>query len=120
MTPAAISLIPLPTHYNLPPARVKELVEARGLDKSGAAVARPFYARHYNFHQDLTIEQMYADCLHHLYTVDRRRDPYSLAAINTYLFLKEEEINKLTTAMECVRYGLSPGETAAYVGGKTQ
>ena len=41
-------------------------------------------------------------------------------AINTYLFLKEEEINKLTTAMECVRYGLTPGETLAYVGGKTQ
>ena len=63
---------------------------------------------------------MYLDCLNYLYTIDRRRDPYSIAAINTYLFLKEEEIKKLTTTMECVRYSLTPGETLAYVGGKTQ
>ena len=63
---------------------------------------------------------MYAECLEHLYAVDRRRNPYSVAVIGTYLFLKEEEIKKLTTAMECVRYSLTPGETLAYVGGKTQ
>ena len=37
-----------------------------------------------------------------------------------YFFLKEEELKKLTTAMECVRYSLSPGETLAYIGGKTR
>ena len=120
MKPADIYLMLIPIHYKLSTDLVKELVEAPGLEEFEAAVAKTSYARHYNFHQKLTIEQMYADCLHYLYTVDRRRDPYSVAAINTYLFLKEEEINKLTTAMECVRYGLSPGETLAYVGGKTQ
>lgn len=120
MKPADIYLMLIPIHYKLSTELVKELVEAPGLEEFEAAVTRTSYTRHYNFHQNLTIEQMYADCLHHLYTVDRRRDPYSVAAINTYLFLKEEEINKLTTAMECVRYGLSPGETLAYVGGKTQ
>jgi V/A-type H+-transporting ATPase subunit C len=35
-----------------------------------------------------------------------------------YLFLKEEELRKLTTAMECIRYGLNSGETLGYVGGK--
>ena len=78
------------------------------------------YSRHYDFGQNLTIEQMYAECLYHLYTVDRRRNPYSIATINTYLFLKEEELKKLTTAIECIRYGLTPGETLAYVGGRTQ
>ena len=63
---------------------------------------------------------MYAECLHHLYTVDLRRSPYSIAAVNTYLFLKEEELKKLTTALECIRYKLTPGETLAYVGGRTQ
>ena len=29
-------------------------------------------------------------------------------------------VKKLTTALECIRYGLSPGETLAYVGGRTQ
>ena len=120
MKPADIYLMLIPIHYKLSTELVKELVEAPGLEEFEAAVTRTSYTRHYNFHQNLTIEQMYADCLHHLYTVDRRRDPYSVAAINTYLFLKEEELKKLTTALECIRYSLTPGETLAYVGGKTQ
>lgn len=120
MKPADIYLMLIPIHYKLSTELVKELVEAPGTEEFETAVMKTSYARHYNFRQNLTIEQMYADFLHHLYTVDRRRDPYSVAAINTYMFLKETEINRLTTAMECVRYGLSPDETFAYVGGKTQ
>ena len=33
------------------------------------------------------------------------------------LFLKEEEIYKLTTALECIRYGLTSRETLGYLGG---
>ena len=120
MKPADIYLLLIPIHYKLSTEMVKEMVEAPGLTEFQAVVDRATYARHYNFHQNLTIEQMYADCLHYLYTVDRRRNPYSIAVVNTYLFLKEEEIKKLTTAMECVRYSLTPGETLAYVGGKIQ
>ena len=120
MKPADIYLLLIPIHYKLSTDLVKELVEAPGLEEFETLVAGTTYARHYNFRQNLTIEQMYADCLNYLYTIDRRRDPYSITAINTYLFLKEEEIKKLTTAMECVRYSLTPGETLAYVGGKTQ
>ena len=120
MKPADIYLLLIPIHYKLSTDLVKELVEAPGLEEFETAVARTTYARHYNFKQQLTIEQMYLDCLNYLYTLDRRRNPYSIAVINTYLFLKEEEIKKLTTAMECVRYSLTPGETLAYVGGKTQ
>ena len=120
MKPADIYLLLIPIHYKISTDRVKEMVEAPGLEEFQAVVGRTSYSRHYNFRQDLTIEQMYADCLHHLYTIDRRRNPYSIAAVNTYLFLKEEEIKKLTTAMECIRYSLTPGETLAYVGGRTQ
>ncbi len=120
MKPADIYLLLIPIHYKISTDLVKEMVEAPGLEEFQAVVGRTYYSRHYNFRQDLTIEQMYADCLHHLYTIDRRRNPYSIAAVNTYLFLKEEEIKKLTTAMECIRYSLTPGETLAYVGGRTQ
>lgn len=120
MKPADIYLLLIPIHYKLSTDLVKELVEAPGLEEFENAVARTSYARHYNFRQDLTIEQMYSECLNYLYTVDRRRTPYSIAAVNTYLFLKEEELKKLTTAMECIRYSLTPGETLAYVGGRTQ
>ena len=96
------------------------MVEATTLEELQTLCNQTPYARHYESTEQLTMEQMYSECLHHLYTIDRRRNPYSIAAVNTYLFLKEEEIKKLTTALECIRYGLTPGETLAYVGGRTQ
>lgn len=65
----------------------------------------------------ITIEQMYLDCLNHLYTSDSRQYPYTIATLNTYLFQKETELDKLTTALECIRYNLGQGETLGYVGG---
>lgn len=120
MAPADIYSLLVPIHYKVSMDLIKELVEASNIEEFYAAMRKTSYSRHYDFAQKLTIEQMYAECLYHLYTVDKRRDPYSIATINTYLFMKEEELKKLTTAMECIRYGLTPGETLAYVGGRTQ
>ena len=119
MKPVDIYALLVPIHYKLSTELVKELVEAPSVEEFDHILRKTSYWRHYDFNETLTIEQMYRDCLYHLYTVDRRRNPYSIATLNTYLFLKEEELRKLTTAMECVRYHLSPGETLAYIGGKT-
>lgn len=94
------------------------MVEAETMEDFERAVSKTSYARHYHFTDQLTIEKMYADCLYYLYITDRRSNPYSIACINTYLFMKEQELEKLTTAMECVRYGVSPDETLQYVGGR--
>ncbi len=40
--------------------------------------------------------------------------------VNTYLFLKEEEIYKLTTALECIRYGLTKRRDIRILGGVNQ
>lgn len=108
----------IPIHYRISVEQIKAMAEASNMDEFFAVLQKTPYARHYNFEQDLTIEQMYEDCLYHLYTADRRQNPYSISSINMYLFLKEEELRKLTTAMECIRYGLNSGETLGYVGGK--
>ena len=120
MKPADIYQLILPIHYRLSTDLIKGMVEATTLEELQTLCNQTPYARHYESTEQLTMEQMYSECLHHLYTIDRRRNPYSIAAVNTYLFLKEEEIKKLTTALECIRYGLTPGETLAYVGGRTQ
>ena len=87
MKPADIYLLLIPIHYKIPMDLIKEMVEAPGLDEFQTAVARTTYARHYTFQENLTIQQMYSECLHYLYTVDVRRNPYSIAAVNTYLFV---------------------------------
>ena len=91
------------------------------MEKIKKRIANLKVAGKYNYMQtDKTLEQMYRDCLRKLYLTDKRNDPYSIAIVNTYLFLKEEEIYKLTTALECIRYGLTKGETLGYLGGVNQ
>lgn len=107
----------IPIQYHLNSGELKTLVEAGGLDEFMSAAQKTYYAKRYAFDSSHTIEQLYKDCLNHLYTAERRKFPYSLSAVNTYLFLKEEEIHKLTTTLECIRYGLTAKETLEYAGG---
>jgi V/A-type H+-transporting ATPase subunit C len=44
-----------------------------------------------------------------------RKYPNSMAPVDYYLYLKEMEIDKLTTVLECIRYKLEPTDTLKYV-----
>lgn len=121
MLPPDIYSMTIPIHYRIKVEEFKTLVETPTLEQFEAEVEKTYYAGKYNYMQtDKTLEQMYRDCLRKLYLTDKRNDPYSIAIVNTYLFLKEEEIYKLTTALECIRYGLTKGETLGYLGGVNQ
>ena len=106
LSPPDIYALLIPIQYKISTGLVKEMVEAPTLEEFQNAVQKTSY------------EKMYADYLYYLYTTDRRRNPYSIASINTYLFMKEEEIKKLTTVIECVRYGVSSDEIMEYTGGQ--
>ena len=119
MLPPDIYTLTIPIHYRIHVDEFKALVEAPYADEFRKLMESTAYARKYDFEQKKTIEQMYKECLYRLYIADRRNNPWSIASITTYLFLKEEEIYKLTTALECVRYGLTRQETLGYLGGVT-
>lgn len=120
MPPVDIYALLIPIHYHIKIDKLKELVEATSLDEFTNLADQTYYSQRYRTEQGFTIERVYTDCLNHLYMVDKRRNPYSIATINSYLFLKEEEIRKLTTVMECIRYSLPPRETLRYAGGEIQ
>ena len=120
MQPADIYALLVPIHYHLKTEMIKNMVEAGTPEELLVLLNQTRYAKNYDFEKKITLEQMYFECIYHLFTIDRRRNPYTIATLNTYLFLKETEIDKLTTAMECIRYSLSPGDTLAYVGGVTE
>ena len=121
MLPPDIYSMTIPIHYRVRVEEFKSLVETPTLEQFETEVGKTYYAGKYDYMQaDKTLEQMYRDCLRKLYLTDKRNDPYSIAIVNTYLFLKEEEIYKLTTALECIRYGLTKGETLGYLGGVNQ
>lgn len=121
MVPPDIYLMMIPIQYRLKADEFKAMVEAPTVEQFMQLVAGSYYGIHFDIVQNpASLEQIYRECLHKLYLSDRRREPYSIATVNTYLFLKEEEIDKLTTALECIRYGLTQRETLGYLGGVSQ
>lgn len=121
MQPAEIYALLIPIHYKIKKDVLRDLVETASLDEFLNLSDQTYYAMKYKHEeQQFTIERIYSDCLNRLYLTDRRRNPYSIATINTYLFQKEEEIQMITTIIECIRYGMPPRETIRYTGGELQ
>ena len=110
----------IPIQYRLGLEEFKNLVEAPTVEEFEKRLEDTYYAGKYADISGKTLEATYKECLERQCISDRRRNPYSIATVNTYLFLKEEEIYKLTTALECIRYGLSSRETLGYLGGVMQ
>ena len=118
LLPPDIYALTIPIHYRLNLEDFKMLVDTPSVEEFQNRLDETYYAKKYEIGKEQkTMEQIYQDCLRQLYLSDRRREPYSIASISTYLFLKEEEIKKLTTAFECIRYGLTTTETLAYMKG---
>ena len=46
---------------------------------------------------------------------EARKDPYSVALLYSYMYHKEHEVNRLTIAIECVRYGVAADEALQYI-----
>ena len=117
MLPPDIYSLTIPIHYRISVEEFKLLVEAPTLEEFERQLGTTYYAKKLVGFEGKKLEHIYKECLKRLYLSDRRKNPYSIATVNTYLFLKEEEIYKLTTALECIRYGLSSRETLGYLGG---
>lgn len=118
--PADIYALLIPIHYHIKQDTLKTMAETASLDEFIAEIKKSYYGRRYHLELGSSIEHLYSECLYHLYMSDQRREPYSIATMNTYLFLRQEELKRITTIMECVRYGLGPREIKQYTGGGIQ
>lgn len=120
MLPPDIYALTIPVHYRIGAGEFKALVEAPTLEEFQKQAEATKYGKHIRFGQGEQPEKQAKAILRGLYRSQRRHNPYSLASLNTYLFMKEEEIDKLITVLECIRYGLTPGETLEYLGGMSE
>lgn len=62
-----------------------------------------------------TIKQAYQKALEKVYKYNKSKYPASMSLVHYYLFQKETEISRLTTALECIRYGLDTKEKLKYL-----
>ncbi len=111
----------IPIHYRLNAAFIRRLIECASLTEYLELLGKSFYGRALaSIEQsardsDDALSRIYGQLMKKLRRMAARKYPYSLAVIDEYLFLREEEINDLTTAMECIRYGLDASQILSYI-----
>lgn len=117
LAPIDIYAMLIPSNFHIHSEQMKLLVESPTVEDFQKVMDATYYGKRYDFERPFTLEQVYINCLTRLYTIDCRNYPYSIASLNKYLFLKEQEGKKLTTALECIRYGIGSEESLKYIGG---
>jgi V/A-type H+-transporting ATPase subunit C len=111
MTAADIYAMLIPINYKLRKEEIQALVEADSQDAYENALKKTYYGRVYhNYMTPDTLGSEYNYVLRHILNKLSRDDPYSVATLYNYLYMKEHEIARLTIAVECVRYGMQSEE----------
>lgn len=115
MTPADIYSIIIPVHYKLGKNTVAAMIEAETIEGMLEIIHSTCYGRQFRQEDNITLEKIYHSLLDAVHKTSLRKYPYSIACVNSYLYDKEHEINRLTTAIEGIRYGLSHDEIMQYL-----
>ena len=115
MDPARIYSLLIPVTHRLKQDDMIALVEAQNMEEFATYLSRTYYGRIY---QELTpekLEEAYTELMSILLRKESSQNPHSVVVMYSYLFHKEHEVNRLTTAVECVRYGVSPEEAMEHI-----
>lgn len=105
----------IPVQYHVKKNEIQALVEASSMEDFQSVLKKTYYGRHYEYYDMDTLGKTYNRIRWETQRKNARRDPYSVAILISYLFEKEHEIEKITIALECVRYGLTQDQILEYV-----
>lgn len=115
MAPADIYALLIPMNYKLKKDEITAIVEASTYEESQQIFRKTYYGRKYNHLSAHNLEEFYTCMLRTTLEKESRKDPYSVAILYSYMYHKEHEVNRLTIAIECIRYGVSADEAMQYV-----
>jgi V/A-type H+-transporting ATPase subunit C len=100
----------IPVRFKLRKEEIERLVGADSEEEFGKALADTRYGRKYPDLAPDNLEGMYNTICRKVLAEQAKKNPYSVASIYNYLYLREHEEYRLTSAVECVRYGVKPDE----------
>lgn len=114
---ADIYALLIPIQYRLRAEQMKQMVEAATLDEFFAALKNTYYGSlsSSEVKEQPDLEALNEQIQNRIYHMVSRKNPYSIAILDSYLYFKELEKQKLITTIEGIRYGLSPGNIISLV-----
>ncbi len=115
MNSAQIFTYLIPVNYKLTPEQLSRLVQTVTIDEFINILNGTRYRRFVDSLKNGTMELEYSRIINKIYQANITRYPASLTTVNYYLFLKDWEVQRLTSALECIRYGLDQKKKQEYV-----
>jgi len=105
----------IPINYKLPKDQLIKLANAASIDEFYSTLKLSHYKSLAVSLQDGTMESAFHSIVDRIYKKNKNKYPASMATVNYYLFQKDTEVSRLTTALECIRYGLDPQVKLKYI-----
>lgn len=117
MAPEALKAFLIPITYKLKQEQLSDMTQAGSLDEFFFLLSNTYYGSKFtpDDNQILDLEAMYKVILNRIYQVSSRKNPYSIAVLNTYLYNKEAELHRIITIIESIRYSVDVSEIVAYI-----
>lgn len=105
----------IPVNYKLTIAQLTRLIGAMTLEEFMNLLSTTRYKFFAANLRNGTMEQEYTRIIDKIFLYNMTRYPASMTTVNYYLFRKDNEIRRLTTAVECIRYGLDQKKKQEYL-----
>ncbi len=115
MDKVSIYALTIPVLYKLQKTDIQALVEADTEEAFQKALKATYYGRTRDDLDPKRLQYLYTRICRDIIKKGTERHPYSIASLYSYLYLKEHEVYRLITSLECVRYGMKPEEALKYV-----
>ncbi len=103
----------LPIRYKLTKEQIRGMVESANMEEFIKLLQQSGYKKYVGDDEKVDMEVAYHKLVRDVYHGNAKRYPHSIAPVHEYLYLREREVDKLMTALECVRYQLSPEDSLA-------
>lgn len=105
----------IPIHYKLSRREISALVESVSVEEFMKIVQSTYYGRLHDATDPDSLELIYLKMYRKLYDTCSSKFSTSMAPVLRFLYLKELELDMLTTSIECIRYNLTPSEIQNYL-----
>ena len=112
LSAADIYTLLIPVRYKLRAEQIRQMAEADSPEEFFAALRMTAYGKiqETEWGSQPDVEQLYHQILNRIYSNAWRRNPYTIAVLDSYLYAKEQEIQRIIATIEGIRYQLPPEE----------
>ncbi len=108
LPPAQIISILIPIRLRLTRGQITRMAEAESLEEFFNILKTTYYGK-IDLGETPDLKKIAEQVNDRVYEMTRQAEPYSIAALNSYLYFKEKEIRRIITTLERIRYGVAAG-----------